>query len=138
MLQKLELPAALGRCLVPLVLSLVTANAFGEGPISFGGVPAVASTDSSGVATTVGTPTMQAPGRTRAILVPVTPEQADAAIKAQVLPAGLISPSSQTLLRSLPADTADTSSTRVGGDAAPLGPASIPELARSLKKVLSQ
>ena len=129
----LELSAALRHCLVPLVLALGASPAFAAGPIGFGAVPAVTPLNADSALPTPATPMMHGPGWIRAIASPVTPAESDAAIKARVLPEGLISPLSQPGARTSSAGRSRALSTGIGGDGAALGPASIAELARSLK-----
>ena len=73
------------------------------------------------------------PGWHRLELRPIAPTQADAAVRAWRRPAGLITQALPDKPTSTPRSTSPTLISRVSGDAAPVGPASIPELARALK-----
>lgn len=64
----------------------------------------------------------------------MTPLQSEQAIKARVLPTNLNSGASATGGKTTPTTTLMTASaTRISGDTAATGPASMPELARALK-----
>lgn len=74
------------------------------------------------------------PGYQRVELEPVTPAQADAAIKAWRRPVGLISPPMWPVRAGgTGPKPVDQSSLRASGDNAALGPASLDELTRALK-----
>jgi len=111
-------------------------HAHAAGPITFGnGVPAVgaASPESAGKSGAASPQAReQTPGLSRAVLAPVTPEESERAIRARPLPQVLnpgLAPRLPPSGRTGGAQTAQ----RVAGDAAPTGPASIPELARALR-----
>ncbi|CAN7716344.1 DUF6531 domain-containing protein [Pseudorhodoferax sp. LjRoot39] len=73
------------------------------------------------------------PGINRVVLAPVTPEESEAAIQAQSIPANL-NPGASTSGQSVRSTSgATTQAARVAGDAAPAAPASIAELARALR-----
>lgn len=75
-----------------------------------------------------------APGYQRVELMPVTPAQAEAAVKAWRRPAGLISPALSPVRTDRAGEKpAGQDSLRASGDNAAVGPASLDELARALK-----
>ncbi len=120
-------------CLSIFPLLMGGGHAFAAGNIGFGGLPAVIQSVAQSSSLAGDKSTQQSRGVNRVILSPVTSAQADAAIKAQILPVGLISPGSQSVASALPKGMAQPLSTRVGGDSSALGPGSIAELARALK-----
>lgn len=94
------------------------------------GTPALVSPPALSAVASRGKEFAPAPGVIRAELPPVSVDDSQRAMKARVFPADLnrgVTSSSNVERR-----TAQVSASRVGGDANALGPASIPELARSL------
>ena len=124
-----------------MVLTAMAANASGvtsaaAGNITFGGgqpavlPPQAAQAAQAAVAAKAAAPEGPQPGVNRAIMPPVTPEESEAAIHARKLPPGLIKGELDSELQ-----TADLASAALeaAAPAAPVGPASIVELARALK-----
>jgi RHS repeat-associated protein len=105
-----------------LITSLAAAQAHAQGVVTF-----------QKSSPTAAESTVHMPGITRVDLAPVTPEESDAAIRAQSLPANLNPGISTSAQSARSTSGATTQSMRVAGDAAPLAPASIPELARALR-----
>lgn len=112
-----------------LVAVLLATAAQAEGNVSFGGAPAV-----QGIAAAAkgAVQVEQLPGVSRVILSPVTSAQSEQAIKARVLPVNLNSGVPTTGGKTTVGTTA-LSASRIAGDTAATGPASIQELARALK-----
>lgn len=132
----------LWRVVVVWIAGLFSIGAYAEGNVQFSTeLPAVVDIEmiesgrNTGPATPVriskGGPRIEiGPGVSRVIMPPVTSEESEKAIHSQVLPEDLVS--------AVPAypdldQAADMSSLRASGDTAPVGPASIAELARALK-----
>lgn len=112
---------------ISAALSSVAGGAFAVGSITFGGAPVAP--QQAGLATTQ----LSAPGITHARFTPVKPDEAERAIQSRALPKDLVTVGARPVVRTAVAGGTLTAQ-RVSGDATAAGPASIPELARSLKK----
>ncbi|MDY0014094.1 MAG: RHS repeat-associated core domain-containing protein [Rhodocyclaceae bacterium] len=119
-----------------LLLVLFAGSSQAAGSITFGGVPAVREAQAPMAAANSGGSVEQLPGVSRAIFSPVTPLQSEQAVKARTFPADLNRGATQGVVNtttSAGSTTLTTSATRISGDTAAAGPASIAELARALK-----
>ncbi|MEC5159546.1 MULTISPECIES: RHS repeat-associated core domain-containing protein [unclassified Janthinobacterium] len=107
-----------------------------QGNTTFGQAPAIAYDEAApgeraGKAGSAGAGTQQ-PGYSRAIMAPVSPAQSEQAIWART-PARMNLGVAPQAARPKSGAKGTLGTLRIGGDAAPAGPASIPELARALR-----